>query len=343
MLEWMIRAALIVAVAAGTTAASEPPKWLEGRAVDKQLASPMGASWSGAALGDVVAGLARTHGVAIVLDRRVDPQQKVSLEVFDQTLIDVLAELARTHNLGLYLHGPIACLTPPEEAARLETAARLSRQRIGRLPKPLARRWLAKAPMNWEELTEPAELLSQLSTQGGFTITNPQRLPHDLWAAGNLPKLSLADRLSFILGQFGLTYEISSDSTVKLVSIPNAPVAEGAYAAGKGAKLRVEKWKALAKKQKKARSTGEKEEIRIEKFTAGEVELEPLLRRLASRLGLTLELDREAIRSAGISLDRRVSISLRRVTPDELFEGILSPLGLEAKRRGKTIRIGPKP
>ncbi len=343
MLEWMIRAALIIAIAAGTTAASDLPKRLEGEAFYEQLAAPLGASWSGAALGDVVAGLTRTHGVSIVLDRRVDPQQAVSLEVFDRPLIDVLAELARSHNLGLYLHGPIAWLTPPEEATRLETAARLTRQRIGRLPKPLAQRWLAKAPMSWEELTESDELLSQLSKQGRFTITNPQRLPHDLWAAGNLPKLSLADRLSFILGQFGLTYEISSDSTVKLVSIPNVPVAEGAYAAGKDAKLRVKKWKARAKKQKKARSTGEKEEIRIEKFAVSEVELEPLLRRLASRLGLTLELDHEAIRSAGISLDRRVSISLTRVTPDELFEEILSPLGLEAQRRGKTIRIGPKP
>jgi hypothetical protein len=127
------------------------------------------------------------------------------------------------------------------------------------------------------------------------------------------------------------------------VAIPDAPPAVGSHPAGRDAQLLAKKRKPPAKKPKKTHSAGGQKEIRIEKFTVREAELEPILGQLAARLGLTLELDREAIRAAGIALDSRVSVSLTRVTPDELFEEILSPLGLRAKRQGTTIRIGPKP
>ena len=117
---WIIRVASIIAITAGASGASEPPEWLEGEAFYKQLASPLGASWSGVPLGDVAAGLARTHKLAIVLDRRADPGQTVSLDVFDRPLIDVLIELARVRNLTVYLHGPIVILIPPEAGLRME-------------------------------------------------------------------------------------------------------------------------------------------------------------------------------------------------------------------------------
>lgn len=351
VLVWIIRVASIAAIAVATVpsdaaAASYPCKPLAGDAFYKQLVSPLSGSWSGVPLGDVVGGLSRAHKVSIVLDRRVDPRQPVSLQVSERPLIDVLAELARGHNLGLYLHGSIACLTQSDESARMEAAERELGERIARLPKAAALRWREEAPMTWKELTAPAELLSQLAEQGGFTIVNPRRLPHDLWAAGNLPRLALADRLSYILGQFGLTCEITpaagGASRVKLVEIPHPPAAARSYPAGKDARLLIEKWKAKAKRSQKGSTTTGRKEIRIEKFAVSEVQLEPLLRQLASRLGLKLELDQDAIRSAGISLDRRVSVSLAGVTPDELFKEILSPLGLRAEHRGKTVRIGPK-
>jgi len=297
----IIRIASIVAIAAATLssvvdAASNSPKFLTGDAFGEKLVAPLGVSWSGTQLGDVVAGLSRTNNMAIVLDRRIDPQQPVALAVSDRPLIDVLAELARLHNLGMYLHGPVVCLPPPDEAALMEAAARERREHVARLPRSVARRWRAKSPMKWDELTTPAELLARLSKQGGFTIVNPQLLPHDLWGGGNLPKLSLADRLSFILGQFGLTYKIApssdnSTSRVKLVAIPDAPVAARSYPAGKEAKLLVEKWKSRSKRPKTSAANGGQKAIRIEKFTVSEAELESLLRQLAARLGLTLELD----------------------------------------------------
>lgn len=312
--------------------------FFEGKAFWRQLASPLGGSWSGVPLVEVTAGLSRTQNVAISLDRRIDPGRPVSLEVSDRPLVEVLDELARGQNLDIFLLGPVVCLTPRGEAARLEAAAQSRRHEVRRRPAAVGRKWRSKGPLAWDDLSAPAELLTDLSRQGGFTIVNPRRLPHDLWAAGNLPRLSLSDRLSFILGQFGLTYEMSAEAeAIRLVPIPDMPVPAGDYPAAKGS----HRLKSLAKKHKKQTPVAGRSEIRIEKFSVSEVQLEPLLDQLASRLGLTLKLDREAIRSAGIRLDQRVSISATGVTPDELFEKILGPLGLSARRNGKKITIGP--
>ncbi|MBN2296382.1 MAG: STN domain-containing protein [Pirellulales bacterium] len=348
---WIIRVALIGAIAIGTSEASKEgsTEWREGDAFYEQLATPIGATWSGTRLADVATGLSRSYNVAIVLDRRVDPEQAVSFSVAERPLIDVLVELARRRDLGIYLLGSVACLCPPDTAERVEMAGRARRAEVLRLQSSARQRWSAKESMSWDELSTPRELLSQLAKQGRFEITNLERLPHDLWAAGHLPKLSLADRVSFVLGQFGLTYEISGDSKkIRLVAIPEASASERTRKAGDTAKHHVEQWKTAAKRAmrtkrsaqaKKSRTSGGKKEVRIEKFTAREVEIEPLLRQLTSRLELTLELDRKAIDLAGISLERRVTVSLQQVTPEEMFEEILAPLGLKATFSGKTVRI----
>ncbi len=352
MLARIIQVVLIFSIAAGSSfagAATEPVEWLEGNAFYEQLAEPLGATWSDARLADVAAGLSRTYRTAIVLDRRVDPNQAVTLSVSDRPLIDVLVELARRQKLGLYLLGPIVCLCPADTATGVEAAARARGEEARRLPRSSRRRWSSKASMSWEELGTPAELLLRLAKQGGFEIVNPELLPHDLWAAGNLPKLTLADRLSFILGQFGLTYDISRDAKlIRLVAIPETSAVADWGSVGSAAKLRVEKWKAGAKRMqaaarsKKSRKSSGKKVIRIEKFAVEGIELEPLLEQLASQLDLTLELDRKAIESAGISLKQRITVSLERVTPEELFEEVLSPVGLRATFSEKRVRIEPK-
>ena len=326
-------------------------KFLEGRAFERRLASPLGGSWSGVPLGEVTAGLSRTQNVAIALDRRIDPGQPVSLDFSDMPLAEVLDVLAQDQNLDLFLLGPVVCLVPRGEASRLETVAQLRRHEVSRRPPAAGRKWRSKAPLVWDDLSAPAELLTDLSKQGGFTIVNPQRLPHDLWAAGNLPRLALADRLSFILGQFGLTYEMSAEAeadslkkelaqkgpAIRLVPIPDTPVSARDYPAAKSADRLIN----LAKKHKKRTPAAGKGEIRIEKFSVSEARLEPLLRHLATRLGLTLELDRKAIVAAGIRLDQRVSLNVAGATPDELFKKILGPAGLSARRNGTKIIIGP--
>lgn len=314
--------------------------WREGRDFTQQLAAPLSGTWAQVPLKELTAGLARTQNVAIVLDRRVDPQQPLTLDVADMPMAEALGKVAAERKLEIIYLGPIVYLAPAGEAAGLEAVFKSRRDELRALPASVARRWRSAKTMAWEDLTAPAELVAVLCAEGGFSVTNPDRLPHDLWAAADLPKLALVDRVSFILGQFGLTFEmlpagkngaLQKGAAIKLVPIPDVPNDNVA-----------QKTKSPTKYHKKpARPAAGNKELRIERFNVSQAPLEPLLQQIASRLGLTLELDREKITASGIRLDQPVSISATGVTIDELFEKILKPLGLSAEREDKAIRIGP--
>ena len=316
-------------------------KYLEGKAFERQLAASLGGSWSDVPLKKLVAGLSRSQNVAIVLDRRIDHSRPVTLAVSNRPLGEVLGELARNQKLDVFLLGPIIYFAPQGEAVRLQAAAELRRDDVGRLPKTVAHEWRKKVSLAWDDLAVPGEIVKRLAEEGRFTIDNPDRLPHDLWAAASLPRLALADRLSFILGQFGLTFEFSdAEASKKGTAIRLIPMTDEA-SAGKDAMADTGRAGLEAHIKKRKPQTGVTGEIRIEKFSVNEASLEPLLEQLAARLGLELVIDREAIIAAGTSTDKRVTLSAARVTPAELFEKILAPLGLAARRDGKRVIVGP--
>ena len=57
---------------------------------------------------------------------------------------------------------------------------------------------------------DPADLLAQLGRLGDVEIIGIERVPHDLWAAADLPPLSLVDRLTLIAVQFDLTFKVAA-------------------------------------------------------------------------------------------------------------------------------------
>jgi hypothetical protein len=56
-----------------------------------------------------------------------------------------------------------------------------------------------------------------------------------------------------------------------------------------------------------------------------------------------LRIDRPAVEAAGISLDKRISVSVQNVTVDELFRAIAAKAGLAYRRRGRMVEIGAPP
>jgi hypothetical protein len=67
-----------------------------------------------------------------------------------------------------------------------------------------------------------------------------------------------------------------------------------------------------------------------------------VLNELAARLGWSLEIDREAIRADGLSLERRVSFSVENGNEDELLQAVLRPADLDYRREGARLRIVPR-
>jgi hypothetical protein len=273
--------------------------------------------------------------VAILIDRRVDPGQKLDLTIKDEPLQVALQAIADHCGLGVSRLGAVVYLGPLSAARRLRPAAAAFGQAVGRLPTTAQRKLFQAKALAWEDLSTPRDLLTHLAEQNGVEIDGLQRVPHDLWAAADLPPLSLIDRLCLIAMQFDLTFEVE-DRGKRLVLVPlpgYLPAATDDHGWSLGLHA---KGKPLA-----TEPTPAVDQIRIQHLSVQAEPLGPVLRQLADRLGLDLRVDEKALQAAGISLDQRVTVKVENVTVDELFRRLLESTGLTFHRHHKVVEIVP--
>lgn len=304
----------------------------------ERLRTPVAVFWSGDPLRRAIGTLCASQGVAVLLDRRVDPDRPVDLRSEEITLGQVLRQVAEAHGLGVTALGPVVYLGPPDAAAVLRSVARSRWEEVRKLPPTSVQRWLRAQRLSWDDLSEPRELVSQLIVQSGFRAEGLDRLPHDLWAGAELPPLPLVERLTLILIQFELTFAVSPDGqAITLVALPEELLAAARQAGGKpsGEPL------ALPGRGKVGAGKGRRPaEVRFtQKPTQGPVGV--LLQQIANKLGLELRIDQQAIQAAGLSLDRSISFEVQQATLDELLEAVLAPAGLAFRRTGKVVEVMP--
>lgn len=367
--------ALIAGLIAGGLAASgsrvaraaESDEWLTGPALRQQLAQPVKLAWTDVPLRKGLADLSRSQRVAILLDRRVDPGTLLGESLQDVPLEIALERLARSQQLGVSWYGPLVYLGPPTAAHRLRTLAALRTSDAKSLPTKRRLPFTRQQPWRWEDFVTPRELIESLAAEAKIELSGTEQIPHDLWAAADLPPLSWVERLTLIANEFDLTFEFDSDGgRVTLIETPSQVTLERSYAAGKDPQRLLKKW-AQAAPNAQLEAAGEKIIVRgtvedhemingksqAAKPAAGGTEvytlavrdqpLGPVLKELGQRLALQLHIDEPALKAADISLDRRVSFSVDKVSLDELFQAALEPAGLMFRRRDKTLDIYPAP
>lgn len=212
--------AILVLAALGRAAiGQEPVRYVTGEEFWRRLDRSTGIFWMQVPFRDGLLRLGQTHQVAIVLDRRCDPDRKTTLTVRDRPLRFILQEAAKTCPGDIALLPPVIYVGPAESAWRLPLLAEVRREEAKRLG-GVAGRGLAAQAVSWPRLTVPAQLLEQWTRDAGWELTNARLIPHDLWPAGELPPLPLTDRLTLLLIQFDLTFVMESPSRVKLLPIP---------------------------------------------------------------------------------------------------------------------------
>jgi hypothetical protein len=319
----------------GLSPAEAMAAWMTGTALQRRLAEPVDISWPANPLRESLQRLSQAQQVAVLLDRRVDPGRKVQLKVSRAPLRDVFAELASRQQMGFCLFGPVAYFGPPSAAARIRTLSAQRTQESRRLPPAAGRTLLQPKALAWADLATPRDILAHLAQQNGLTLDGLNRVPHDLWAAADLPPLTLVDRLTLVAAQFDLTFSLSADGrTVTLLPIPEDLAAEDD---ADGESPTVKPRRPVAPPERPG-TGGEKRvhTLRIEKKPVG-----PVLQELAKRLGFDLRLDQEAIAAAGISLDQLISLQVQKATDDELLRAVTRPAGLEFRRQGNVVEVGP--
>ena len=199
-----------------------------------------------------------------------------------------------------------------------------------------------------------------------------EQIPHDLWAAADLPPLELIERLTLIAGQYDLTFQVSADGNrLTLVPVPEHVELVRTYQAGRQAQQTAKNFASLAP-QARVQVEGDKiivsgtvedherissphrtaersttkpadTDLASKRFTLTVTKqpIGPLLEQLAPQLNLELKIDAKALEQAGVSLDQLVSFSVKNATVDELLQAALKHTGLKFIRRGNIVQIEP--
>jgi hypothetical protein len=251
---------LLVAATVGRAAAAtsdlaghESIAWQFGAALKRQLAQPTsvqwaeGPTWPAPPLRKTLLGLSRANQVAIVIDRRVDPDQKLNLSLHNVPLEDVLRQAAASLGLGMTKLGPVIYFGPPDYTARLRTLAQMRAEEVRALPYEAGRKLTEIDRLAWNDFAVPREILGQMAEKSRLRIVGLEQVPHDLWAAAELPPLPLIDRLTLLLGQFDLSFQVSPDGdSITLAPLPARVAVIRSYSGGADAEELAAKWAAAA-------------------------------------------------------------------------------------------------
>lgn len=346
--------------------------WLTGPPLARQLASSVTVAWSGSPLRTALERLAQAQRVAVLLDRRVDPGRPIELRLLDAPLVDVFEELAAREGLGVTLLDAAVYFGPPETARKLRTLSALKIEEARGLPSAISRKALARAAMRWENLATPRELIERLAAEIDLRADGLDRVPHDLWAAADLPPLAWVDRMILVVAQFDLSFELSAaDRTLRLVPMPERLAVVRSYPAGNrgeelarrsaqlapGAEVKLSGGKVWVKGlvEDHERLSGLKRSAtpetspsgaaldrrRIDRMSVRDVPVGDVLAQLARQLRFELRIDQPALQRAGVSLDQRISVSVENVSVDELLQAVIRDTPLRFRRSGDVVEIGP--
>lgn len=352
---------------AGRLGADESP-WLSGDAIDEALQEKVSVTWSNIPVRRALESLCKAQKLALLLDRRVDPDQKIELHVDNVPLRDALEQIAARLKIGVTLIGPVVYFGPKETAARLRTVAVLRDDDARSLNQGLQAAWKRTERWPWEKLSAPRDLLTALANKYGLEIQGLEQIPADLWGADDLPPLTLAQRFTLILAQYDLTLEVGKDGkSVRLVPMPAKPIVERKYPiSGRqdfvsqlrgnpllaGAEIKVandqvvvrgreedqEVVRNLRKQRPASRATEGKKVYTLHvQLPIGE-----LLQALGPQMGLEIQLDKEAIAAAKIPLTTKVEVNLKDASADELLKAVLEPAGLTYVRHENVVEVKPK-
>lgn len=350
----------------------EGAPWLTGRELDRRLEQPTSVSWKGRELRAGINGLSLANRVAIILDRRVDPGQTIDLSISREPLANVLQQVAASAGLETTMVGPAIYVGPIKTATRLKTLLESRKQEAPELPIGMRRRFERAAPMSWDVLTSPRQILQELQDEASIELRSMESVPHDLWPSAEFPPMTLIERLTLVLAGFDFTFHFTNDGA-EIVPIPDEVFLEKSYPGGFRPAEKVMAWRKLVPAAEirlydgkivvrglwedherllnananpaKARNPRQNSDVprgrKVYRLTV-HIEDEPLedvLQALARRLEFQLDIDRDSIRAIGVSLRELVVCHVDNADVDVLFQAILDPLGLSFRITGRTVHV----
>ena len=321
-------------------------------------------TWTGNTLREGLMRFAAVRKIDIFLDRRVDPSQTIAISARDVTEDEFLRQVADLVSAGLTQIGELYYIGPRSTTENLATVAALRREELRQYDATITRRWFQSEAMSWKKLTQPKILVRELAAENAIEIDSVNQIPHDLWAAGQLPNLSLADRLTILLSGFGLTYQVTSDGTaIRPVEFPKQPTLDHVYEVQQGGIKRFQAALSSHFPDAVVRIDADGISVRgrweshqwIKKYLAGN---KPLRRpsRTNPDVRFTLKVEQTVVALLRViveqqsyqlvleegldqQLDQRITVDVKDVTEEELLRAVLEPADLAWRMDGKKLVV----
>lgn len=329
-------------------------------------------SWRNVSLQRAATRLGRSTGRHLMLDRRVNPDQKVSLDTTGATLRQVLDAIADQQKIGFVDLKEMIYLGPDATCRDLRTVIALRETEVTLLPKPQQKAFKRSAPLSWPRLVAPRALVRKIVSRAGKQLLHADRIPHDLWPEGGLPAMSLTRQLTLLLAGFDATFSVSAQTnSIEIVPLSTPSTIRRTYEFPPNrlsalnqfrktlppAAVKIQehtvilegRWEDHQRLQAlfatlpaESRRTHRQVEhrqtftLKVKDQPAG-----PLIDHLASRLDLEVDWRLDAIEAAEIRLTDPVSFSVEGANLEELLKAILEPIGLQFLREGSRVRIFP--
>jgi len=305
-----------------------------------------------------------------MLDRRVNPDQKVSLDTTGATLRQVLGAIAKQQKIGFVDLEETIYLGPDLTCRELRTLIALRETEVALLPKPEQAAFQRSAPLSWPRLAAPRGIVRKIVNRAGKKLLHGERIPHDLWPAGGLPAMSLPRQLTLLLAGFDTTFSVkansieivplSTPSTIRRTyefppnrlsalnqfrkTLPPATVniqehtviLEGRWEDHQRLQALLATLPGAPRRLHRQVERRQTFTLKVQDQPAG-----PLIDHLASRLDLEVEWKLDAIEAAKIRLTDPVSFSVEGANLEQLLKAILDPIGLQFLREGSRVRIFP--
>ncbi len=286
--------------------------------------------WQRVPLRDAMKRLRDLFDEAIFIDRRIDPGKRISLDIDGATVEEIVAALAAENRWSTTRIESLVYLGPAGASDELQTLIMARSQEVARLAAEIRKQFLEKQTTEWQRLAQPQSVIAAAVEQRGWRLAHGEAIPHDLWPAGELPALTLAEQLTVLLIGFDLTFELRpQNQAIEIIAIPAAIRHRAAQAAaGQPASAQ--------KPPKSNQAAKQVYTLRVREQPVGAV-----LKQFSQRLHWSIRIDEEAIRKAGKSLDKRVSFSVEDADREQLLEALLAPAGLGYQLDGDQVRIVP--
>ncbi len=352
---------------------AEPPQFRTGSALSSALSRPTGFEISGDPRRNALEVISHQFGVALFLDRRIDPDAPLHYRTQDTPLGTALKEIASQFDATITWLGPVGYIGPSEKVRKLQTVRAIAMNQVKNSPLQFERRLSQPRILSWDRLATPEEIMRAVTDNYHLRWNHAERLPHDLWPAGQFPPIDCATQCTILLAGFDAMPRFDPTAqSVEIEPIKQKLVLRRSYAAAPDNQTQLIKQWGQRFPHAEVQREGSKlifsglaedhwqidpatrpddlpEQKQDDSISSGpqvytlrvEAPIEAILAAIARQTGLTIQWQRQAIDAAGINPQKVVKLDVHEVSLETLIAELLKTNGLDYALEGKQLTVKP--